>query len=77
MCVMVYVMSLPQRSSGASGLNCRRSLLGDMILDPALRARAKKPDLGLYPDVLHLSPDSVHPARLPTVLQVKVDLAII
>ncbi len=38
--------------------------------------RAPVPDLGLYPDTLHQSPDSVHSALLPAIPQVHMDLAI-
>lgn len=58
-------MSVTQRLSGASGLNCRWSLLGDTILASPLRARG------------HQSPDSVHSALLLAIPQVQMDLAII
>jgi len=37
---------------------------------------APVPDLCLYPDTLHQSPDSVHSALLPAILQVEMDLAV-
>ena len=66
---------ITQRSSGASGLNCRWSLLGDTILASPLRAWWLA-GLCLYPDSLHQSPDYVHSALLPAIPQVQMDLAI-
>ena len=40
------------------------------------RSWAPVPDLSLYPDTLHQSPDSVHSALLPAIPQVQMDLAI-
>lgn len=64
-------MSVTQRPSGASGLNCRWSLLDDFTCP-----RAPVPDLSFYPDTLHQAPDPVHSALLPAVPQVQMDLAI-
>jgi hypothetical protein len=60
---------------GASGLNCRWSLLGDTILASPLR-RGSVSDLSLYPDTFHQSPDSVYSALLPAVTQIQMDFAI-
>lgn len=38
--------------------------------------RAPVPDLSLYPDTLHQSPDPVHSALLPAITQVQIDFAI-
>jgi hypothetical protein len=69
-------MSVTQRSSGASGLNCRWSLLGDTILASPLCPRASVSDLSLYSDTFHQSPDSVYSALLPAVTQIQMDFAI-
>lgn len=72
-------MSVTQRVSGASGSNCRWSLLGDTILVSPVRARGLQypvSDLSLYPDTFHLSPDSVGSALLSAVTQIQMDLAI-
>ena len=53
-----------------------RSIRVELSLEPVGRhdtglafacPRAPVPDLGLYPDTLHQSPDSVHSALLPAV----------
>lgn len=70
-------MSVTQRSSDVSGLNCRWSLLGVTILASPLRARGLwVPDLSLYPGTLHQPPDPINPALLPTISLVEMDLAI-
>lgn len=69
-------MSVTQRSSGASGLNCRWSLLASRYWPPLYALVGFGPRPEPFPGTLHQPPDPINRTLLFAILQFVMDLAL-